>query len=66
VNVGYEHVEDALRESLEYFEALQSEPITVVKCWPLVLMLSLCLSVPVLIFGRQFVGGDYDYENATD
>lgn len=50
-----EDVEEAETACREYFEALRSGPAVEgkVRAWPLVLMLSLAMGLPMLIFGRK-------------
>ena len=39
----------------EYFAALEPKPVSVVRGWPLVALLSFVFGLPLLIFGRKVV-----------
>ncbi len=51
-----EDVPAAEEAAREYFAALDPKPVSVVRGWPLVAMLSFFLGVPLLMFGRKRPG----------
>lgn len=59
VVVGGEDADSAAEASREYFGALRSVPreTSGARAWPLVLLLSLALGAPFLLFGRALAKG---------